>query len=179
MFFLLPLVGIAVGAVAGACTAHAASEKDRKAAEHHRQVANNLTDKYSTLEKKYNEYAEKSKVDIKDLIKQHALDEVEKDLLRLAIRLQQGMYMLMWDIDARPTRQALINFEEAVTATNQVLRELKEEPIQIPAKYFSRNLTRIKKRESLEESKKKKASQRKSEQQSWHQAEISYSISVD
>lgn len=156
MFFLLPLVGIAVGAVAGACTTHAAGEKDRKAAEHHRKVANELTDKYSNLEKKYNEYAEESKADINDLTKQHALDEAEKDLLRLALRLQQSLYMLMCDIDARPTRQALVNFEEAVAATNQVLQELKEEPIQIPAKYFSRNLTRIKRRESLEEAKKKK-----------------------
>jgi hypothetical protein len=176
MFFLLSLVGIAVGAVAGACTTHAAGEKDRKAAEHHRKVANDLTDKYSNLETKYNEYAGKSKADISDLTKQHALDEAEKDLLRLAIRLQQSLYMLMWDIDERPTRQALVNFEAAVTATNQVLRELKEEPIQIPAKYFSRNLTRIKKRESLEESKKKKLSQKKAEQESWQQEEIFHFI---
>jgi plasmid segregation protein ParM len=172
MFFLLPLVGVAVGVVAGACTTHAAGEKDRKAAEYHRAVANDLTDKYSNLEKKYNEYAEESKADINDLTKKHALDEAEKDLLRLALRLQQSLYVLMYDIDERPTRQALVNLEEAVVATNQVLRELKEEPIQIPAKYFSRNLTRVKRRESVGGAK-KNSSQKKSVQQGWQQEEIS------
>jgi gas vesicle protein len=78
MFFLLPLVGAAVGAAAGAFATHAASEKDRQAAKHHRQVANDLSNKYSNLEKRYNEYTEKSKQQIHDLTQQHALDEQRK-----------------------------------------------------------------------------------------------------
>lgn len=156
MFFLLPLVGAAVGAAVGALVTHASGEKDRQSAEHHRKVANDLTNKFSNLEKRYNEYADKSKGQIDELTKQHALDEAEKDLLRLAIRLQQSLYMLMWDIDNKPTYDALIDFEQAVEATNRVLSELDEETIQIPNKYFSRNLTRVKRREKLAETKQKK-----------------------
>lgn len=142
MFFLLPLVGAAVGAAAGAFATHAVGEKDRQAAKHHRQVANDLSTKYSNLEKRYNEYTDKSKQQIHDLTQQHALDEVEKDLLRLAIRLQQCLYTLMWDIDDNPTRESLVEFRKAVLATNTVLFELGEEFIQVPDKYFSRNLER-------------------------------------
>lgn len=146
MFFLLPLVGAAVGAAVGALTTHAAGEKDRQAAKCHRQVANDLSSKYSNLEKKYNrycdEYVEKSKQQINELTRQHAYDEEEKDLLRLAIRLQQSLYTLMWDIDKSPTRETLIKFEKAVLATNTVLFELKEKLIQVPDEYFSRNLER-------------------------------------
>lgn len=156
MFFLLPLVGAAVGAAVGALVTHASGEKDRQAAEHHRKVANDLTNKFSNLEKRYNEYADKSKSQIDEFTKQHALDEAEKDLLRLAIRLQQSLYMLMWDIDNKPTYNALIDLEQAVEATNRVLSELSEETIQIPDKYFSRNLTRVKRREKLAETKRKK-----------------------
>jgi gas vesicle protein len=158
MVFLLPLVGVAVGAAVGALVTHAAGEKDRQSAEYHRKVANDLTTKYSSLEKMYNEYADKSKKQIDDFTRQHALNEAEKDLLRLAVRLQQSLYMLMWDIDEKPTDKALVDFEEAVKATNKVLFELNEESIQIPDKYFSRNLTRAKRREKLAESKKKKLS---------------------
>lgn len=156
MFFLLPLVGAAVGAAVGALVTHATGEKDRQAAEHHRKVANDLTDKFSDLEKRYNEYAGKSKSQIDDLTQQHALNEAEKDLLRLAIRLQQSLYMLMWDIDNKPTYDALIDFEEAVEATNRVLSELNEETIQIPNRYFSRNLARVKRRDKFAETKQKK-----------------------
>lgn len=156
MVFLLPLVGAAVGAAVGALVTHASGEKDRQAAEHHRRVANDLTDKFSNLEKRYSEYADKSKSQIDDLTRQHALNEAEKDLLRLAIRLQQSLYMLMWDIDDKPTYDVLIGFEEAVESTNRVLSELDEETIQIPSKYFSRNLTRVKRREKLAETKQKK-----------------------
>ncbi|MDX2240512.1 MAG: hypothetical protein NW224_07505 [Leptolyngbyaceae cyanobacterium bins.302] len=156
MFFLLPLVGAAVGAAVGALVTHASGEKDRQAAEHHRKVANDLTNKFSNLEKRYNEYADKSKSQIDDLTRQHALDETEKDLLRLAIRLQQSLYVLMWDIDNKPTYDALMDFEQAVEATNRVLSELSEETIQIPNKYFSRNLTRVRRREKLAKTKRKK-----------------------
>lgn len=142
MFFLLPLIGAAVGATVGAFASHAAGEKDRQAAKHHRQVANDLSTKYSNLEKLYNEYADKSKQQINDLTRQRALDEAEKDLLRLAIRLQQSLYTLMWNIDEQPTNKALVEFEKAVLTTNTVLLELKEEIIQVPDRYFSRNLER-------------------------------------
>lgn len=159
MFFLLPLVGAAVGAAVAALVTHAAGENDRQSVEHHREVANDLTTKYSNLEKRYNEYADNSKKQIDYLTQQHALNEAEKDLLRLAIRLQQSLYALMWNIDGKPTYKALVNFEEAVEATNKVLFELDEEPIQIPNRYVSRNLTRAKRREKIAESGKKKRSQ--------------------
>lgn len=163
MFFLLPLVGVAVGAAVGALVTHASSENDKQAAEHHRLVANDLTNKFSNLEKRYNEYVDKTKSQIDDLTRQHVLDEVEKDFLRIAIRLQQSLYMLMWDLDDKPTYDALIDFEKAVVATNEILSELNEEPIQIPNKYFSRNLIRVKRRYQAEIKKLTESNQKKME----------------
>ncbi|MCG5061876.1 MAG: hypothetical protein KA714_28915 [Limnoraphis sp. WC205] len=156
MFFLLPLISAAVGATAGVLVTHTVGEKDRQSAKYHKQIANDLTSKLSNLDNRYNEYVEQSKNQIDNLTKQHALDEAEKDLLRLAVRLQQSLYILMWDIDNKPTRYALTEFKKAIEATNKVLLELDEEPIQIPKKYFSRNLTRVKRREKLAKSKSKK-----------------------
>ncbi|MEH2382940.1 MAG: hypothetical protein V7K27_29315 [Nostoc sp.] len=86
--FIFGALGLAVGAVVGAFTTHAVGESDRQAAKHHRTVANELADKYTNLEKKYYELADKTKKQIIDLTHQHALDEVDKDCLRLAVRLQ-------------------------------------------------------------------------------------------
>jgi plasmid segregation protein ParM len=147
MIFIIPLVfsalGVAVGAVAGAFTAHAAGEKDRQAAKHHKQVANELTNQYATLEKKYYEFAEGSKRLINDLTHQHALDEVEKDCLRLAVRLQQNLISLMWEIDREPIADTVNKFQAAVEQTNQVLYQLKEELIIVPDDYYARLLTAI------------------------------------
>lgn len=158
MFFLLPLVGAAVGAAVGTLVTYAAGENDRQAAEHHRKVANDLSAKYSDFEKRYNEYSDKSKKQIDDLTQQCALDEAEKDLLHLAIRLQQSLYTLMWNIDEKPTSEGLRDFSVAVECTNKVLTALNEELICIPNKYFTRNFTRIKKREKLAKPKSKKRS---------------------
>ncbi len=147
MIFIIPLLfgalGAAVGAVAGAFTAHATGEKDRQAAKHHRQVANELTDKYANLEKKYYEFADESKRQINDLTRQHALNEVEKDCLRLAVRLQQNLIYLMWEIDRESTADALNIFQIAVEQTNQVFYQLKEELIIVPDDYYARILKAI------------------------------------
>jgi gas vesicle protein/predicted Zn-ribbon and HTH transcriptional regulator len=145
MFFLLPLIGAAVGAVAGACITHANGEKDRRSSKHHRQVANELRIKYSDSQARYNELNNNSQKKFNDINQKKALDETEKDLLRLTIRLQQSLYILMWDIDKNPTRESLVIFEQAVIETNKVLRELREEIIQVPAEYFSHNLERVRK----------------------------------
>lgn len=138
--FLFGALGLAVGAVVGAFTTHAAGESDRQAAQHHRTVANELTDKYTNLEKRYNELADKSKKQILDLTRQRALDEVEKDCLRLAVRLQQSLISLMWDIDREPKEAALKNFVQAVELTNTVLCKINEELICVPSDYYARNL---------------------------------------
>ncbi len=147
MIFILPLVaalGAAVGAVVGAFTTHAAGEKDRQAAKHHRQVANELTGKYANLEKNYYEFANESKRQINNFTRQNALNEVEKDCLRLAVRLQQNLISLMWEIDRKPTADALNTFQAAVQQTNQVLSQLEEELIIVPNDYSARLLTAIK-----------------------------------
>jgi len=144
MVFIIPFVfgaiGLAVGAVAGAFTTHAAGEKDRQAAKHHRTVANELVVKYAALEKRYNELADKSKQQILELTRQNALAEVEKDCLRLAVRLQQNLISLMWDIDREPTEDVLKKFMQAVELTNNVLLPLNEELIFVPGDYYARNL---------------------------------------
>ena len=98
MIFMLPFlfgaVGLAVGAVAGALTTHAVGEKDRQAAKHHRQIANELTNKYTNLEKQYYELADESKKQIDELTYQIALGEIEQDCLRLAVRLQHSLMHL-------------------------------------------------------------------------------------
>jgi gas vesicle protein/uncharacterized short protein YbdD (DUF466 family) len=152
MFFLFPLIGAAVGAVAGAYVAHASGEKDRQSSKHHREVANELSTKYSNLQKRYEDLSDVTKKQAKDktnhqqqignLTKINARNEEEKDLLRLAIRLQQSLHTLMFDIDEQPTKEALLKFEQAVLATNTVLFKLKEELFEVPAIYFSRNLKR-------------------------------------
>jgi hypothetical protein len=71
--------------------------------------------------------------------------------------------MLMWDLDDKPTYDALIDFEKAVAATNEILSELNEEPIQIPNKYFSRNLIRVKRRYQAEIKKLTESNQKKME----------------
>jgi len=153
MLFLLPLLGAAFGVVAGALITRAAGEEDKQAAKYHREVANELMAKYSNLQKKYNQLEEKSKSQVDYLTRQHALDESEKDLFRLAVRLQNSLYPLMWSIDNKPTRDTLDNFEESVKAINEILIKLNEEPIEIPERYFSRNLGRIKRREKLADKK--------------------------
>ena len=140
--FVIGAVGLAVGAVAGAFTSHAVGEKDRQAAKHHREVANELTNKYTELEKRYHELADKSKKQINDLIHHKALSEVEKDYLRLILRLQQNLISLMWDIDREPTINALKNFVEAVDITNNLLCTINEELINMPSDYYERNFTK-------------------------------------
>lgn len=138
--FLFGAFGLAVGAVVGAFTTYAAGESDRQAAQHHKTVANELVDKYTNLVKRHNELADKSKKQILDLTRQRALDEVEKDCLRLAVRLQQSLISLMWDIDREPTEKALKKFVKAVELTNTVLCKINEELICVPSDYYARNL---------------------------------------
>ncbi|MHC0061503.1 dynamin family protein [Nostoc sp. UIC 10890] len=137
--FIFGALGLAVGAVVGAFTTHAVGESDRQAAKHHRTVANELADKYTNLEQKYYELADETEIQIIHLTHQHALDEVEKDCLRLAVRLQHSLISLMWDIDRDPTEAALKAFVNAVELTNNVLCKIKEELICVPSDYYARN----------------------------------------
>ncbi|MEH2255608.1 dynamin family protein [Nostoc sp.] len=141
--FIFGALGLAVGAVVGAFTTHAVGESDRQAAKHHRTVANELADKYTNLEQKYYELADKTKKQILNLTHQHALDEVEKDCLRLAVRLQHNLICLMWAIDREPTEAALKEFINAVELTNNVLCKINEELICVPSDYYARNFIAI------------------------------------
>lgn len=55
MFFLLTLIGVAVGAVVGGLATHAAGEGDRRSAKHQRDIANDLITKHTKLEQRYSE----------------------------------------------------------------------------------------------------------------------------
>ncbi len=148
--FIIGGIGVAVGAAVGAFTTHAAGEKDREKAKYHRKIANELSEKYTALEKRYYELADKSNKKIKKLIRQKALDEAEKDCLRFALRLQHNLLSLMQEIDSEPSTLALNNFREAVDFTNNVLYQLNEELIVISVDYWNRNLIRAQEREYLE-----------------------------
>lgn len=147
--FIVGGLGLAVGAVVGAFTTHAAGESDRQAAKYHRKIANELTKKYSNLEKKYYELADASKRQISDLTRRNALNEVEKDCLRLAVRLQQHLISLMLEIDKEPTVEALKQFINAVELTNNILCKINEELIFVPSEYYTRNFIAAIKRGSL------------------------------
>ncbi len=148
--FIIGGIGVAVGAAVGAFTTHAAGEKDREKAKYHRKIANELSEKDTVLKKKYDELEDKSKQQINEFKRQKALDEVEKDRLRLALRLQQNLLLLMQAIDSEPSTEALNNFREAVDVTNNVLYQLNEELIVISVDYWNRNLIRAQEREYLE-----------------------------
>ncbi|MBO1071480.1 MAG: hypothetical protein HEQ13_19895 [Dolichospermum sp. DEX189] len=146
MIFILPFVfgavGLAVGAVAGAFTSHAAGENDRQAAKYHRKVANELVEKYTNLQKQYYELADESQKQIHDLTRQIALGEIEKDCLRLAVRLQQSLISIMWSIDKEPTIDVLKQFVKAVDLTNNILCRINEELVNVPSDYYERNFTK-------------------------------------
>lgn len=149
MFFLLPLIGVAVGAAVGAIVTHAAGEKDRQAAAHQRKVANELTNKYSNLKQRYNQFVDESKKQVNEnnkqinnLTRQHAIDEAAKDFRDIAIELQNKIILLMLDVDKNPSSDALNQLKVAIKATNQVLSQLNRSLIPICDDYFTRNLIR-------------------------------------
>ena len=133
---------------------YAVGEKDKQAAKHHRKVANKVASKYSKLKNRYEELAEKNRKQIAELTCQLALSEAEKDLMRLAIRLQQRLIALMFQIDKRPSRATLNEFKLAVLSTNWALSKLNEETTTVPDNYLTCNLARAKKIENNTEPKK-------------------------
>ena len=135
--FIIAGLGAAVGAVAGAFSTHAAGEKDRQAAQYHRKVANELTVNYSALEKRYQQLERESQREIKELTRIHARNEMEKDLLHLALRLQAHIIRLMHDVQLFPTIQALQELKQAVDCTNPILLKLQEEPVQFSYTYYA------------------------------------------
>lgn len=153
MIFIIPVLfgalGVAVGAVVGAMTTHAASEKDRQAAKQHRAVANALREKYSFLEKRYTELAENSQQQITDLLHQKALLVIENDCLRLALRLRDSLDELRSRIEQDPTEVALKEYCQAVEITNIVLLKLNEEQIYIPSEFYARILIKAERQKAL------------------------------
>ncbi|MDP5017986.1 MAG: hypothetical protein NWQ43_11890 [Dolichospermum sp.] len=147
MIFILPFVfgavGVAVGGFIGVLTTHTTGEKDRQATKYHRQVANELVEKYANIKKQYSELADESQKQIDDLTRQIALSEIEKDCLRLAVRLQQSLISLMWEIDKEPTAEILNQFKVAVEQTNYVLYQLNEELIIVPSDYYQRSISSV------------------------------------
>jgi hypothetical protein len=134
--FIIGGLGVAIGAMVGACTVHAAGAKDREAAKYHRTIANKLSSNYSQLEKRYQELEQKSLGQIEELTQINARSEMEKDALRLALRLQSHVIKLMQDVQLSPTLEALRQLRQAVNCTNQVLLHLHEEPIQFSYAYY-------------------------------------------
>lgn len=135
--FIIAGLGAAVGAVAGACFTHAAGEKDRQAAQYHRKVANELTTNYTKLEKRYQQLERESQQHILELTQLNARNEMEKDCLRLALRLQAHIIRLMHDVQLFPTTSALQELKQAVEITNPVLVQLREEPVQFSYSYYA------------------------------------------
>lgn len=134
--FIIGGLSAAVAAVAGACVAHAAGAKDREAAKYHRTIANELTVDYHKLEKRYQELEQASQREIEELTRINARSEMEKDALRLALRLQSHIIRLMQDIQLVPTTQALRELQQAANCINPVLLQLREEPIRFSYAYY-------------------------------------------
>jgi hypothetical protein len=143
MFFLLPLIGAAVGATIGAIIADDWAESDRAEARHHRQMENALTDKYSNLQKQYYEIADKSKELAEEQNKKLAAMSLENSYLDLALELSCSLFVLSQDISKNPSYESLIQFREAIQQTNQVLLGLDKQPICIDQDYFIKNFAAI------------------------------------
>lgn len=143
MFFLLPLIGAAVGATIGAIIADDWAESDRAEARHHRQMENALTDKYSNLQKQYYEIADKSKELAEEQNKKLAAMSLDNSYLDLALELSCSLFVLSQDISKNPSYESLIQFREAIQQTNQVLLGLDKQPICIDQDYFIKNFAAI------------------------------------
>jgi gas vesicle protein len=153
MIFIIPIIigaiGVAVGAVGGALAAHAAGEKDRQAAKHHRGVENELQNKYIALRKRHDEIVNTTKAQISDLERKLAISEVEIDALRLAIELKGAVIHLMDSIARNPSHEALNQLNLALNVTNQVLSQLNISLLEVSQDYFTHNLSRIGEQEAI------------------------------
>jgi gas vesicle protein len=150
MFFLLPLIGAAVGATIGAIIADDWAESDRAEARHYRQMENALTSKYSDLQKQYYEIADKSKELAEEQNKKLAAMSLENSYLDLALELSCSLFVLSQDISKNPSYKSLIQFREAVQQTNQVLLKLNKQPIYISQDYFAKNFAEIERRKVID-----------------------------
>ncbi len=103
MFFLLPLIGAAVGATIGAIIADDWAESDRAEARHHRDMENALTSKYSSLQSKYNEIADESKALAEEQNKKLAQLALDNAHLDIALELSCSLVKLSQDISINPT----------------------------------------------------------------------------
>lgn len=146
MIFIIPFIigaiGSAVGAVVGISTAKASSEKYKQEAKHYRKVANELTEKYSKLQKRYYELGDKSKEQIKEIIEKLAISEVEKDALHLVVELQNEIIQFIIEIDQYPCFAGIENLQKAISFTNLALAKFDKQLITLPDDYISRNLNR-------------------------------------
>ena len=140
--FIIGAIGAAVGAVAGISTAKAASEKYKQEAKHYRKIADELSDKYSKLQKQYYELGDKSKAENKGLIDKLAISEVEKDALHLVVELQNEIIQLIIAIDEYPSFFDIENLQKAISFTNLALAKFDKQLVVLPDNYISRNLNR-------------------------------------
>ena len=140
--FVIGAIGTAVGAVVGISTAKASSEKYKHEAKHHRKVANELSEKYSKLQKQYYELGDESKAQIKELTIQLAISEVEKDALHLVVELQNKIIQLIIEIDQYPCFSDIENLQKAISFINLALAKFDKQAIELPDNYISRNLNR-------------------------------------
>lgn len=72
------------------------------------------------------------------------MSEVEKDLMRLAIRLQARLITLMFQLEKRPSPATFHEFKVAVLSTNWALSKLSEAPVSVPENYLKCNLAHTK-----------------------------------
>ena len=140
--FVIGAIGTAVGAVVGISTAKASSEKYKQEAKHYCKVANELTEKYSKLQKRYYELGDKSKAQIKELTIQLAISEVEKDALHLVVELQNEIIQLILEIEQYPCFSDIENLQKAILFTNLALAKFDKQAIELTDDYVSRNLNR-------------------------------------
>lgn len=105
-------------------------KKNKHKAKHHKKVAKEYKEKFHDLEKRYGELSTQSEQGIRDLLSKLANCEVEKDALRLAVRLQTTLINLLLTVNADSNQANIGCIEEYTTQINTVLEALNEEPIQ-------------------------------------------------
>jgi len=142
MFFLLPLIGAAVGATIGAIVVDDWAESDREAARHHGEIENA---KYSDLQKQFYEVADTGKELAKEQNKKLAAMNLENSYLDIALELSCSLATLSQQISINPTYESLSKLKEAIEQTNKVLLKLDKQPISVSQDYSTKNFAVLEK----------------------------------
>lgn len=131
--FLFGVIGLAIGAFA----AYAAGGKNRQAAKHYKKIANELSDKYTNLEKGYHQLTDENtkKIDelnqAREVIAQNT--QILDELTSRYENLEQEYHQIT--DENKQHLHNLANSQQLITRNNQVIGELNDKYGNLQKKY--------------------------------------------